>query len=1081
MKRMNIASRLVLLTSALAVAATPLSLHATPYASCVTNNAGTIQFYLNESGGNVVVTYEDGSTNADFNGITTGVNVASGRQSFALGSHTGYTISVSKVGTGSAAVVNTLKYGTPRGIDVNKNPSSPYFGNVYALCASAATPAAALRRLNSDLSGISTNSGGISWVTSASEPFRLRLAEDDYLVIGSFASAHSGVYYVDPTLTNGQTLLGPPGDTAGFAANSHGSELGDCLLVGNLQSGSPCTLFTLDGSSLSFSSTQPNSLLVYSNITLATLPRTNPPDLLGPEITLPIANLNNDYPGLSVGPANQSPTRYIYITTRRDGPNGGSADLQIYALTNLIVNTGAPGGPGVNLSDPNSVGCVWNSYYNGTVNDYFAVNGTGPCDSSISPDGKYFAAEGFGNNQIIVCSLTNGIPDVSTLYTITNSASQTAAGRGLAWDAADNVYLSSSGGGFFQEWTLGFTATAVTTGNASGPTGFSVVLPSTAVGVVASNSIGSEILSQANSYGNPTSASFVITRSGSTASALPVFFSLGGTAASGTFTADHASSVTLQPGFSSTNITITAVSDGIARPTTTIDLTLSQSGTYSVSPATATLSLLNTAPDVLVASPLAGSMYNAFSNDYASFIITRWGDTNVTFTSGSFTYGGTAIAGTDYTYPAPVTFNPGDLTQTNYIYPLNNGQLPVDSASSPYVGNKTAIIGIAGSTNTALLNILDSANPTTAVLFADPLTDPNDEANWSVTYANNNLQNNAIDYTGTTFGYDLVGDPLAVGPIPLPPSGATTALRVTVNKTAGSIGSTGAAAGVNLYPNVSFSGNYAVRFSMNLVEGYSSGYTTEGALFGINHSGHATNWWSGSGVVSGWDPAGTNETWESDGVWYWVSADGGAGAGDYLEYTGVGGGLPNTGWTELATKTRDSFANAFKTNVFTSSGGPGLAANNSVQFGYSANNWADVEIKQLNKVVTLSIDKTPVFVYTNTTSFTNGALMLGYNDPFSSVGAPDGSVYYSNLRVVSLAAPIISEIAVNRANKTAVINFTTVDGDATAASFVLQSAATVNGPYVDVASASVSQLSAGAFQSVVPQSGAVQFYRIRQK
>lgn len=1092
MKNVRILNRLVSLTAVLAgVAFWPQVSQATPYASCITNNAGTIQFYLNESGGNVTVTYEDGSTNASYDGITTGVNLASGVYTFDLTGHSSYSISVSKVGTGGAAVIHSLAYGTPRGIDVNRNSSSPYFGNVYVSCASAATPAAALRRLNSDLSGISTNSGGITWLTSASEPYRICVGEDDYLVIGSYASAHSGVYYMDPTLTTGQTLLGPPGDTAGAAANSHESEISRCLLVGNLQSGNPCTLFTVDaGVTLPFNSSQFNSLLVYSNITLSTLPRITAPDLLGPEITLNL-NLQNNYPGVTVGPPNQQPTRYIYISNRRDGPNGGSANLQIYALTNLVVNTGAPGGPGVNLSDPNSKGCVWNSYYNGTVNDYFAVLNSGPADSAVSPDGKYFAAELYQNNAIVVCSLTNGIPDVSTLYTITNSASQVAAGRGLCWDAADNVYLSSSGGGFFQEWTLGFTATAVTTGNASGTTGFSLALPSATVGVTATNSIGSTIISQQNSYGNPTNATFIITRSGNVNSPETINFSLGGTAANGSYTASASTSVTIAAGQSSTNITITAITDGIARPTTTITLTLATSGSYTLAPASATLSYINTAPDALVASPLASSMYNAFSNDYASFVITRWGDTNTgagTITASSFTYAGTAVAGVDYTLPGSVTFNPGDLTQTNYIYPLSSGLLPVHSSANLYVGNKTAIIGIGSgsgytpATNTALLNILDSVNPTTTVLFADPLTDPNDSTNWGVTAANNNMQTNAIDYAGTTFGYDLVGDPQGVGPIPLPPSGATAALRVTVNKS-GTVGTTGASAGVNFYPtNVSFSGNYAVRFSMNLVEGYSPSYTTEGALVGINHSGNTTNWWSGSGVLSGWDASGTNENWESDGLWYWISADGGAAAGDYLEFTGLGGSLPNTGWTQLATKTRASFANAFKTNVFTSSGGPGLAANESVLL-YSpdmANNWADVEIKQLNNVITLSIDKTPVFAYNNTNTFQSGKLMLGYNDPFSSVGGLDGSVYYSNLRVVSLASPIISQIALNNVNGTVVINFTTVDGDAIASSFVLQSAGVVGGPYANASGAIITQLSAGAFQAVVPQNGSVQFYRIHQ-
>jgi hypothetical protein len=563
---------------------------------------------------------------------------------------------------------------------------------------------------------------------------------------------------------------------------------------------------------------------------------------------------------------------------------------------------------------------------------------------------------------------------------------------------------------------------------------------------------------------------------------LSVSFSLSGTAANTTYTASRTSSVTFAAGQSSTNITITAISDGVARPTTTIVLTVATSASYTLAPASATMFLINTAPDVLVASPLAASMYNAFSNDYASFVVTRWGDTNAaTFTSGSYTYSGTAVPGTDYTYPAAVTFNPGDISYTNYIYPLTGGQLPVDSSTNPYVGNKTAIIGISGSTNTALLSILDSANPTTTVLFADPLTDPNDVTNWAETDANDNMQTNAIDST-VIFGYDLQnGDPGDYGAIPFPPSGATTALRVTVNKDA----SPGAAAGVNLYPtNVTFSGNYAVRFSMDIVQGLNNSTSTEGPLLGINHSGYLTNWFSASGISSGWGPTPPgSEVWASDGVWYWLNADNDNSGGAYLEYTGVGGTNNNTGWQQLGTQTPSVFANAFKTNVFSGGiyWGPGLVSSASILNGTPYDNWADVEIKQINKIITMSIDKTPVYVYTNTTVWTNGTLMLGYNDPFNSVGSSDGAVYFSNLRVVSLASPIISQIAINTVNSTAVINFTTVDGDLIASSFALQSASAVGGPYADVSSASISALSAGAFQAVVSQNGATQFYRIRQK
>lgn len=83
------------LTSTLSTAATGVVLgvaliaartaSATPYASCITNSNGTIKFYLNEGGANVTVTYEDGSTNVNFNGLTQGTNTPAGQTNFPAG------------------------------------------------------------------------------------------------------------------------------------------------------------------------------------------------------------------------------------------------------------------------------------------------------------------------------------------------------------------------------------------------------------------------------------------------------------------------------------------------------------------------------------------------------------------------------------------------------------------------------------------------------------------------------------------------------------------------------------------------------------------------------------------------------------------------------------------------------------------------------------------------------------------------------------------------------------------------------------------------------------------------------------
>src|SRR5262249_22712252 len=146
-----------------------------------------------------------------------------------------------------------------------------------------------------------------------------------------------------------------------------------------------------------------------------------------------------------------------------------------------------------------------------------------------------------------------------------------------------------------------------------------------------------------------------------------------------------------------------------------------------------------------------------------------------------------------------------------------------------------------------------------------------------------------------------------------------------------------------------------------LIQGGSFSVATEGVIFGINHTGVQSNWWYGSGPLVG-------GPWSSDGVWYWLTSDAqGAGAGDYREFTG-NGPLPNTGFTAVLAKTWPSFTNVFKntpgpyTSLITGGGGPGrgVPANGSPVLSYDASTWSDVEIKQVQKVVTLNINRSQV-------------------------------------------------------------------------------------------------------------------------
>ena len=101
MKKLPIGSSFIRgLASGLAVFACVSVAKATPFASCITNTAGTISYYLNEGGGTVSVVYDGGAVSNNL-----GV-LAAGPQSFSLAGHTTYAIYVQKTGTGSPSMVN---------------------------------------------------------------------------------------------------------------------------------------------------------------------------------------------------------------------------------------------------------------------------------------------------------------------------------------------------------------------------------------------------------------------------------------------------------------------------------------------------------------------------------------------------------------------------------------------------------------------------------------------------------------------------------------------------------------------------------------------------------------------------------------------------------------------------------------------------------------------------------------------------------------------------------------------------------------------------------------------------------------
>jgi hypothetical protein len=1037
-----------------------LSAKATPYASGVTNIGGTIQFILNEIPDSAWYVFENGASNAIASPVV-------GTNTFPLGTNKSYAIYCVKAGNGTATQISSdsatyNNWNTPRGVGVNVNPTNGYlFGRVYVNNSlGGAVLGKGIFALNADQSILLGGKAGLlgsTWTNagSSSSPYRLGVGEDNNVYLCDDESVNSGVWLAAPDLSAVSQLFGETGDTAGIAAGVHAHSFGEPVVFGSIAT-SNLVLWVADntlpvggGTKLGVNTAvgDYNNLDKYE-IGAGPLPWNSAPDL---SINLGISSIGTLDDDIDVGPV----TGNVFGMNYR--LNYGMPCLQVFDPTgqNLLWSS---------LEGPINVGPdVFNPVFTESTGTVIGPGAISSFAIKISPDEKFIAV-GMVNNPIFIMNLTNGVPDASTLSIIPNAPNTTAYEdlRAMCWDAGDNVYTVSSGQGLLRVFSLGLTTTCVTSNDYTGTNGsFHIVLPPLSATVTATTSAASQ------NYGTPTPGVFTITLSTNfLAAPVTVNFVIGGTASNGMFTASETNSVTFPAGTNTAGnmtetVIITPTALPLSGPSTTVTLKVIGGSAYlAASPVEGTVTIANTGPQYIsITSVSASSMYRGVSNDYGSFVITRLGDTNgpggdktpSTLTLTNFTYGGTAAFGTDYlagaqlavgSYPVSgspgVAINPGDVTVTVVV-----GNPVPTPYGKPAVGNKTIIVGLGGtnetskegssytvSSGTATLSVIDNANPPEIVLYSNPLTNAADSVNWTLTFANTNLgattvgpvviknypnispQTYANDVDGNNdfdveFGYAVSADTIPQSEA-MGANGWTTALKMSVNKDPNFIGSS---AGVNVYPQgKEFSGNFALRFNMNLVEG--TGLTGTGlsefAEFGINHFGTNCNWISGD--ISTYGSLYTN----IDGFWTAIASDAGAATGgtppDYGLYSATSFPNSNVVYQPLSDPAT-AYTSEFKhPTPYTATGG-GTPANQS---GSAETSWSDVEFRQFisggSNVATISINKTVVLSLTNTTIFTNGEIMLGYLDPFANNGAGSGAAaYYSNLRVVEVAPSITDQ------------------------------------------------------------------------
>ncbi len=242
------------------------------------------------------------------------------------------------------------------------------------------------------------------------------------------------------------------------------------------------------------------------------------------------------------------------------------------------------------------------------------------------------------------------------------------------------------------------------------------------------------------------------------------------------------------------------------------------------------------------------------------------------------------------------------------------------------------------------------------------------------------------------FDYSTVTLPINIPPAPNSIGGSTKGLFLAVNKDA-----TGFAAAVNLYPVGLFtSNNFSLKFDMWL-NWTNLGSSTEHALFGINHSGNITN-----------RVAQTN----SDGLFFAMDGDGNATSTattsrDYSVFRGGGNGaIPifmttnNTtfGPTPLLGPQFDNGNSGF-VNLFPAKSIPGYP---TTPAGTPGLGWVTGEIRQENNLITWLLNGATIAQYTNTFAYTNGDIMIGYNDTFDSLGNTNNFVIFDNVRVENI-------------------------------------------------------------------------------
>ncbi|PWU21212.1 MAG: hypothetical protein C5B50_02175 [Verrucomicrobia bacterium] len=500
---------------ATALTSISLTLHAHPFASGITgtNGSGQVSFYMNETGAVVTVTFEDSST------LNMGY-LPAGPTNFSVGAHTSWSISCFKPGNGTPTQISSDSnpnsiWANASGVAANKNPKiGALFGRLYMASSLTGEHAQGVYAMNADQSSVAFagSPGTNTWPGSINSNFkgpgRMRVAPDNTLMVadGKGVGDQNMIYAFAPDLSSAYPLLG-----ASRAAGA-GDVFGTPCAVGSLAAGNLVLYVPQAGTGAGAPPATPGDTnAILGPLTAAGdfncvmrynigsgaggLPWTKRPDysysvgLNGIAQLRPELDIEAD--GTIVagfGRANLSnPDIQILAPVQTtNGITGDPANRAIIigaqSTTNWLYTSGInPPFNSAPAADPwNGV----NSGAGGAVGTYAGVR--------VSPDGQFLASVDVLNGATI--AYMNGrIPDDRTIFGISDAPSGGGNSRGMDWDAADNIWISSSGAGNLRCFSLGLTTTCVSSNDWTGTNGaFAVTFPGTHASLSVVNAIGTQ-------------------------------------------------------------------------------------------------------------------------------------------------------------------------------------------------------------------------------------------------------------------------------------------------------------------------------------------------------------------------------------------------------------------------------------------------------------------------------------------------------------------------------------------------------------------------------------------------------------